>query len=62
MVEILMAFAAADYCWMGQKSFKEIQYYLLGYQHNNPDHCPDGEITLTCDIHGQICGVMDSLS
>jgi hypothetical protein len=44
------------------KIFKEIKEYLLGYQHNNPDCCPDGEITLTCELHGQICGVLDSLS
>ncbi len=46
----------------GTKIFKEILNYLLSYQHNNPDRCPDGEITLNCDLHGQICGVLDSLS
>jgi hypothetical protein len=62
-VEILMVFAAADYCWMdGTKIFKEILDFLLGYQHNNPYHCSDGEIMLNCDLHGQICGVLDSLS
>ncbi len=35
---------------------------MLGYQHNNPDRCPYGEIMLTCELHGQICGVLDSLS
>ncbi len=46
----------------GSKIFKEIQNYLLSYKQNNPDCCPDGEITLTCDLHGQICGALDSLS
>jgi hypothetical protein len=46
----------------GTKIFKGILDYLLCYQHNNPDHCPDGEILLNCDLHGQICGVLDSLS
>jgi hypothetical protein len=46
----------------GKKIYKEIKEYLLGYQHNNPDRCPDGEVMLTCDLHGQICGVLDSLS
>jgi hypothetical protein len=45
-----------------KKIFMEILDFLLGYQHNNPDRCPDSKITLNRDLHGQICGVLDSLS
>ncbi len=43
------------------KKFYKVQYYLIHYEHNNLDHCPDSEIILHCTLHGYICGVLGIL-
>ena len=51
LIEGARRFCLCFYNFM--QNLVEIVDYLLCFKHNNADCCPDGEITLNCEINGQ---------
>jgi hypothetical protein len=46
----------------GIKIFSDTKEFLIQYEHQNIDRCPDTTITVVCELHGYLCGVLDNLS